>query len=1400
MRIKGLIKRITVLASAVLMGASLAMPVCAEGTDDGGTQNKEIIAIMRPGTSYDSTGSHGFSGIIADVAGGKAEDVEYVVWCDEDLGYRPAKEGATDPKYTSYAKTINTTLSFTADDGKEIKPTDNYAHVWAWYDKDGIYTGTGSTGKAKTVYVYTNATKVYMHPNMSGMFYDFNPKNIRHFTNLKGVSLFGDKLDWSYVTSMRSAFYKCENLERIDLSGFTGKLTSNTSMARMFARMSSLKELILPDSWNFVANTRGATGLMGDWTINGTSYTSYKIETAGTFHGGTYTKVTDRSDGYKAADYSEDNHDTATYQAEAITVFDPKNIWEIHDTGSKFTAFCIDGHPYNWTTEDTNTKVYPGSTVISGYYTKEKWNNQYAESGLVDENGNRVNDGETAVGMNYKYYFNTQYYFGSSAADQLDNVTDEYKAKAPGKTIEEVLTALLYWGPQVYGTKGSDGTYSITTEEQYKLLQQDIWCFTNWYGHIDWLSGDADDAVYSNDHAKFAEAWKDKTYDSIPSSIESQLYVYKSKNGAQNVIAVSTVKAPEYDVEISKTDITGKHEIEGATLIIKDSSGKTVVGPWTTKADESGNITPKKVTLAPGTYTLTEETAPEGYVKAESITFSVDKNGKVAANDESTVSQKDGTYTVTMKDNYNKVNVAFYKINGNGDGLGGAKIKLTLNSTIANVEKNTDYIAYLKEHGTELKTESEFEPDATDGAVLELYPGKYTLSEETAPTGYGKAENITFTVDDNGNVFIFPNKADHTTTVLRFNDKTKPGNVTPTEYDSLEKAKKDTKYPLKTEKVVYNRSDAESKTALDHIFMVDNVVVKISKVDIAGEEIPGAKLIITDKDGKKVEEWTTKVVKEKDEAGKEVEKVYPTEVQLAPGEYTLTEETAPNGYLKAESITFTVGNDGKVSYTGKNGDVANDTVRMTDKYQPTTVIFAKVEQDSKTGEYSSLKGASLILKTADKDWKETGDVTAWTSTSTDKTIDLTPGNYIYREQSAPDYYRVADDIKVRVKVGGDVYTVTGSGSDEKETKVSDKIIKMVDKKTTVIVSKLKASDKTTFLSGAQLQINDASGKKVVSWKSGTKAETIEGKLKVGVTYTLHEVSAPSGYEVAKDITFTCKGDDQKIVMYDAEKTEKAGTVTIKKVDSTSTSKYVSGAKLQILDSSSNIVEEWTSGSSAYTLTKELTVGKIYRLHEVSAPSGYTVASDITFTATTSAKTITMKDTPESTTTKTYTITVSKVDENGSYVSGAKMQVLDSSGKVVDTWTTPSSGGHAVTGTMTDGKTYTVHEVSAPDGYELAADQTFTYSKSQAIKVVDKKKTDTTDTTDTTNTTANETTTDKQDTAETNTVTSTTDNAVSKTTAKDKATGDASNMAVWIGLIVVATATAAGVIVYRKKKN
>ena len=193
-----------------------------------------------------------------------------------------------------------------------------------------------------------------------------------------------------------------------------------------------------------------------------------------------------------------------------------------------------------------------------------------------------------------------------------------------------------------------------------------------------------------------------------------------------------------------------------------------------------------------------------------------------------------------------------------------------------------------------------------------------------------------------------------------------------------------------------------TKEVQKHQMFDDVTKMEISKKDITdSSEVPGAKLIILDKDGKKVEGWTSK------DKPNMVEK-------LPVGEYTLREEQAPDGYLIAEDVKFTVKDTGKVQ-----------KVKMKDAHPYGKLVIKKTDSTSK----AALSGAEFELRE-----KESGKVVE--KLVTDKTGTATSGKipiatykngkvektveYILVETKAPNGYELSskkEEIRFEYKDG-----------------------------------------------------------------------------------------------------------------------------------------------------------------------------------------------------------------------------------------------------------------------------------------------------------------------------------------------------------------------------------------------
>ena len=312
-------------------------------------------------------------------------------------------------------------------------------------------------------------------------------------------------------------------------------------------------------------------------------------------------------------------------------------------------------------------------------------------------------------------------------------------------------------------------------------------------------------------------------------------------------------------------------------------------------------------------------------------------------------------------------------------------------------------------------------------------------------------------------------------------------------------------------------------------------------------------------------------------------------------------------------------------------------------------------------------------------------------------------------------------------------TDDGKGTIEATTNPANFTAKFSNGSFEVKVSKVDVADGKE-LEGAHIQILDKDGKVVEEWDSTEEAHVTEN-LKVGEEYTLRETVAPDGYTITSDTIFTIS-ETGKVRSKGTTTTDDKGndvllvedtitSVKVSKVD-VADGKELEGAKIQIIDEEGNVVAEWTSGTEAHEVTG-LKTGVTYTLHEEVAPDGYTIAADTEFTIdehgkVTSTGTITddgvmlIEDAITS-------VKVSKVDaDGGAELEGAVIQIIDEDGNVVAEWTSGTEP-YEVKGLIT-GKTYTLHEVTAPDGYEVTSDTTFVIDETGKVTSTGNTTTDT----------------------------------------------------------------------------
>ncbi len=112
--------------------------------------------------------------------------------------------------------------------------------------------------------------------------------------------------------------------------------------------------------------------------------------------------------------------------------------------------------------------------------------------------------------------------------------------------------------------------------------------------------------------------------------------------------------------------------------------------------------------------------------------------------------------------------------------------------------------------------------------------------------------------------------------------------------------------------------------------------------------------------------------------------------------------------------------------------------------------------------------------------------------------------------------------------------------------------------------------------------------------------------------------------------------------------------------------------------------------------------------EIEAPTGY-ILSDKVYQVNITEDGQTVEITAEN---KPITVEFSKRDTEGNELKGAKLQIVDEKGNVIEEWT--SDGTNHIVKKLKSGK-YVLTETAAPDGYEIATDISFEVFEDGSIK-------------------------------------------------------------------------------------
>ena len=508
---------------------------------------------------------------------------------------------------------------------------------------------------------------------------------------------------------------------------------------------------------------------------------------------------------------------------------------------------------------------------------------------------------------------------------------------------------------------------------------------------------------------------------------------------------------------------------------------------------------------------------------------------------------------------------------------------------------------------------------------------------------------------------------------------------------------------------------------LSSVFKNQPTKVVVSKSDLTtGVELSGATLTVLDKGGNVVDTW------------KSVKGEQHMIERLTVGEtYTLREEMAPYGYLKAEEITFTIEDTGKIQKVEMKDDVPTGTIIINKNGEFLDKVTAL---DSVGGWIShlfqyitgSLKEVTFEVfaledvKSADgesEDYYKKDELVATITTDDTgiaKVSGLPLGKYYVKEKATVNGFVLDNEARE--------IDLTYRDQDTAEVTYSADWQNNRQKAEVEVVKKEKDSDRVlegaVFALCAKNDITGADGKVIL--EADTVIEELatdkEGKLTftadlpIGFEYYIKETSPARGFattDETQEFTFEYEGAEKEKVFYSFTFEDEPTVIEITKTSLTD-GKELEGAKLQVTDESGKVVDSWISGKEAHII-KELVVGQKYTLTETKPADGFVTAESITFTVedTVEAQKIEMKD-------DVTKVEISKTDISGKELPGAKLTILDKDGKTVESWTSEEKPHYIE---MLPIGEYTLREESAPNGYLIAEDVKFTVEDTGEIQKV-----------------------------------------------------------------------------------